>query len=84
MEQLDNLLGQINKTQDPKALGELQARIAMEQASLQNEAIKLQLMAHMAQAERQLVEEQRRAASAAILNPANTKMFKVKRASGGS
>lgn len=78
MEQLDKLLGQINKTQDPKALGELQARIAMEQASLQNEAIKLQLMAHMAQAEERLVEQQRREASARIINPANTGMFTVR------
>lgn len=82
MEQLDNLLGQINKTQDPKGLGELQARIAMEQASLQNEAIKLQLLSHMAVAEDRLAEQQRREASAAIINPANTKMFKLKRASG--
>ena len=82
MDQLDKLLGQINKTQDPKALGELQARIAMEQASLQHEAIKLQLLSQMAQAEDRLAEQQRREASAAIINPANTKMVKVRRSGG--
>lgn len=79
MDQLDKLLGEINKTQDPKALGELQARIAMEQASLQHEAIKLQLLSQMAQAEDRLAAQQRREASSAIINPANTKMVKVRR-----
>lgn len=82
LEQADNLLKEINKTQDPKALGELQARIAMEQVAMQQETAKLQLLAYMDQAEERLAQEQKRAASAAIINPANTKMVKVRRSGG--
>ena len=43
--QIDQLMSQINTTQDLKAIAEVQARIAVEQANIQNEHIKLQLYA---------------------------------------
>ena len=49
--QIDQLMGQINQTQDPKAIAELQGRIAAEQANIQNEQTKLQMYAMVAQAE---------------------------------
>lgn len=49
--QIDQLMGQINQTQDPKAIAELQARIAAEQANIQNEQTKLQLYSMVAAAE---------------------------------
>lgn len=58
MTQIDDLMGQINQTQDPKAIAELQARIAAEQANIQNEHTKLQLYSMVAAAEEK-VQEQR-------------------------
>lgn len=55
-EQIEKLIGQINSTQDPKAIAELQARIAGEQAAVANENAKLQLMAMLQQAEEKAIE----------------------------
>lgn len=49
--QIDQLMAKINQTQDPKAIAELQGRIAAEQANIQNEQTKLQLYAMVAAAE---------------------------------
>lgn len=49
--QIDQLMGKINQTQDPKAIAELQGRIAAEQANIQKEQTKLQLYAMVAAAE---------------------------------
>jgi type IV secretion system protein VirB5 len=49
--QIDQLMGKINQTQDPKAIAELQARIGAEQANIQNEQTKLQMYAMVAAAE---------------------------------
>lgn len=43
--QIDQLMAKINDTSDPKAIAELQARIAAEQSNIQNEQTKLQLYA---------------------------------------
>jgi len=51
LDQIDQLMGQINQTDDPKAIAELQARIASEQAMIHNEQIKLQLYQMAAQAQ---------------------------------
>lgn len=51
MEQIDHLMEQINTTKDPKAIAELQARIAIEQANIQNEHTRLQLYQMIAEAE---------------------------------
>lgn len=49
--QIDQLMAKINDTQDPKAIAELQGRIAAEQANIQNEQTKLQLYSMVAAAE---------------------------------
>ncbi|MFP1132628.1 type IV secretion system protein [Asticcacaulis sp. W401b] len=54
--QIEGLRAQINATQDPKAIAELQARIAIEEAQVSNDQNKLQ----MAQA---MLESNRRAAA---------------------
>jgi len=77
LQQLDQLQSQISATQDPKAIAELQARIQIEQANIQAEATKLQLLSQLAKAEEQLAAEQRRELSAKILNPRNTNMGRI-------
>jgi type IV secretion system protein VirB5 len=56
--QIQSLMQQINQTQDPKAIAELQARMGAEQAMIQNEQIKMQLYAMAAQAEEKMQDEQ--------------------------
>ena len=51
LDQINQLMGEINHTQDPKAISELQGRIAAEQAAIANEQTKLQLYAMVAEAE---------------------------------
>lgn len=62
--QIEGLMRQINMTQDPKAIAELQARIAAEGAAIQNEQTKMQLFALASQAEDRLIQQQRREANA--------------------
>lgn len=73
LNQLDQLTAQINRTQDPKAIAELQARIAVEQGAMQNEQTKLQLMSMLQQSEADLVRQQKRELNSRIGNPANTR-----------
>jgi type IV secretion system protein VirB5 len=58
--QIDQLMRAINNTQDPKAIAELQGRIAAEQAMIQNEQTKLQLYAMVSQAEDKVQEQRQR------------------------
>jgi len=51
MAQIDGLMQTINATQDPKDIAELQSRISIEQANIQNEQTKLQLYQMVASAE---------------------------------
>jgi type IV secretion system protein VirB5 len=60
MSQIDELMAQINQTQDPKAIAELQARIAVEQANIQNETTKLKMYAMVAAAEDKVQQQQHR------------------------
>ncbi|KFA32187.1 type IV secretion system protein, partial [Xanthomonas vasicola] len=60
LDQINSLMGQINQTQDPKAIAELQGRIASEQAMIANEQTKLQLFQMMAQADEKLHEQRQR------------------------
>lgn len=53
---IEDLQTQINNTQDPKAIAELQARIAAEQAGIANEANRIQLLGQ-AQENQQRVQE---------------------------
>ena len=54
-DQIQSLIGQINGTSDPKAIAELQARIAGEQAQVANEIAKLQLVSMLQQAEEKAI-----------------------------
>jgi type IV secretion system protein VirB5 len=60
LEQINQLMGQINGTTDPKAIAELHARIATEQAAISNSQTEMQLYAMMAQAEDRILEQQKR------------------------
>ncbi|MDP4573449.1 P-type DNA transfer protein VirB5 [Pseudomonas sp. LPH60] len=55
--QIDQLMGQIDRTQDPKAIAELQGRIAAEQAMIQNEQTKLQMYQMVADAENKIQQQ---------------------------
>lgn len=60
---LEDLIGQISQTQDPKAIAELQARINAEQGIIQNEHSKLQAMQMLMASEQQLQAVQARQTS---------------------
>lgn len=72
--QIDGLRAEINRTNDSKGIAELQARLSAEQAAIQNEQTKLQLMAMLQASEEKLALQQRREMSSRITNPANTGM----------
>ena len=57
-------MNQINATSDAKSIAELQARIGVEQANIQNETTKMQLFKMMADAEEKLVAQQQRESTA--------------------
>lgn len=65
LDQITGLMKQVNATSDPKAIAEIQARIAVEQAAIQNEQTKLQMYQMIANAEDRLVEQQQREEAAA-------------------
>jgi type IV secretion system protein VirB5 len=56
--QIQGLIQQIQTTDDPKAIAELQARIAGESAAVQNEMLKAQLQVQLADVQNKLVKEQ--------------------------
>lgn len=58
--QIEQLMNRINSTDDPKAIAELQGRIASEQAMIQNEATKLQMFQMIAAAEDRINQQQER------------------------
>ncbi|WP_263224454.1 P-type DNA transfer protein VirB5 [Pseudomonas alabamensis] len=68
LRQIDQLMGQINQTQDPKGIAELQGRIAAEQAMIQNEQTKLQMFQMVAEAEGKIQEQQQRELNAQVLD----------------
>ena len=72
--QIERLMGRINETRDAKGIQELQARIAVEQAAVQNEATKLQLVAMLQRAEERLVEQQKTDLAQRILSASNRGM----------
>jgi type IV secretion system protein VirB5 len=72
IERLNNiqgLMGQINSSTDPKAIADLQARIQGEQAAIQNEQTKVQLMAMLQKSEDGLIEQQKTAVGQRIFGP---------------
>ena len=74
---IDALMDKINDTKDPKAISELQARIQLEQALIQNEGNKLQMISQLQRAEQNLIEEQKREMNRRLLNSKNTKMPRI-------
>lgn len=68
MDQIDQLMAKVNETQDPKAIAELQARIATEQANIQNEQTKLQMYAMVAAAEDRVQQQQQREINAQVVD----------------
>lgn len=60
LQNLEGLIDQISQTQDPKAISELNARIATEQGIIQNEQAKLQAMSMLVAAEQQLASQKAR------------------------
>jgi type IV secretion system protein VirB5 len=79
MEQVGNLMSEIKNTSDPKGIAELQARISIEQAYIQNEMTKLQLVGQLQRTEQQLIEQQKYQMSRRILNAQNTGMPQIRR-----
>jgi len=67
MQQIDSLMKKIKSAQDPKAIAELQARIAAEQAQIENEKIKTELFGLMINTQEELTQQR--------LSEINTKQF---------
>lgn len=67
LDQINQLMGEINNTQDPKAIAELQGRIAAEQAAIANEETKLQLYKMVADAEDRVQIQRQREINARVL-----------------
>jgi type IV secretion system protein VirB5 len=65
--QIDYLRRSIDVTQDPKGIAELQARLAAEQAAIENEKTKLQLYRMIAETESRIQQQQAREHNAAEL-----------------
>ena len=81
-DQIDDLMGAIDETDDPKAIAELQARIAIEQAALSNERNKLQLISQLQRSEDQLIDQQKAEMSRRIFDPNNPKVPELKSTEG--
>jgi type IV secretion system protein VirB5 len=78
LSQIESLMQKINTTQDPKGIEELQARIAIEQTMIQNETTKLHMISQLQEAEKQLIDEQKKEMNRRILNKNNTGMPTIK------
>lgn len=57
LNQIEGLMKSINSTKDPKAIAELQGRIASEQAMINNEAVKMQLFQMVAAAQDKIIQQ---------------------------
>ncbi|MGF1804340.1 type IV secretion system protein, partial [Aliivibrio sifiae] len=63
-DQIESLMDEINRTRDPKAIAELNARLQAEQALIQNEQTKLTMYQATTDAEQRVLEQQQREISA--------------------
>lgn len=63
IDQIQGLMSQIDSSTDPKAINDLNARIATENALIQNEQTKLNLYKMLSDAEDKLIEQQKRETS---------------------
>ncbi|WP_336276690.1 type IV secretion system protein [Bartonella sp. CB178] len=73
-QQISKLLEEIDRTQDLKGIAELQARLKAKLAMIQNETTKLQMVAHLRNAERELIGHQKRKRNMKILGSRNREM----------
>ncbi|WP_144752481.1 type IV secretion system protein [Bartonella saheliensis] len=73
-QQIEELLNEIKTTKDIKSVTELQTHIIGMLAMLQNETAKLQMVAHLRNAEHTLIKQQKDKHNIKILNSKNTKM----------
>lgn len=71
LDNIQDLMANIDSATDPKAIADLQARIATEQATIQNEQTKMQLMSMLQGAEEKLIAQQKRELNQRILNSQN-------------
>lgn len=77
LNQIDKLMAQINKTSDPKAIAEVQARIGAENAQIQNMATQMQIYDRIAASEEKIADQQyRQAAAKRVLDGAKVRTFK--------
>lgn len=76
--QIEQLMGRISSTADQKAIEEVQARIAIEQAALANEQNRHQINMQAALAEEALIKEQKAAYNRKILDPTIQAMPSIK------
>lgn len=58
--QIEQLMGKINETTDPKEIAEVQGRIAAEQATLQNEQTKMQIYQMIVESEQKIQQQRSR------------------------
>lgn len=63
LDNIQGLMGQIDATTDAKSIAELGARMQAEQAMIQNEQTKLQMFRMLADAEKDLIDQQKRETS---------------------
>ncbi|EEZ34587.1 P-type DNA transfer protein VirB5 [Brucella sp. NF 2653] len=64
LDEVEKLMVKIGETEDPKGIAELQGRIDIENAAIQNQATRLQLYQKMAEAEDKIIGERLREAAA--------------------
>ncbi|MBY0365128.1 MAG: P-type DNA transfer protein VirB5 [Burkholderiaceae bacterium] len=69
VQQIQSLQSQINTTQDPKAIAELQARIAAENTQVTNDANRIQVMQALAQSQQAAAEQQQRERWLNVMRP---------------
>ncbi|EFM60100.1 P-type DNA transfer protein VirB5 [Brucella sp. BO2] len=60
LQEIESLMQEINKTEDPKAIAELQGRIESENAMIQNEDTRLRLYQQMAEVQDKILDERQR------------------------
>ncbi|WP_254475099.1 type IV secretion system protein [Bartonella sp. B1098] len=77
-QKIQELLNKIKTTKDLKSIAELQAHVIGMLAMLQNETAKLQMVAHLRNAEYTLIKQQKDRHNIKIFNSKNTKMPTIK------
>lgn len=78
LENINELIAAIGNAEDPKAIQDLQARIASEQATIQNEQTKLQMLSQLSSAEEKMIREKKRQMNDLILDPNNSRMPSIR------